>query len=56
MSDRRKTQYVCLKCTSRQFKGIRLIQNHIKSYHKVKGREATNQFFIEWIIKPVPIM
>jgi hypothetical protein len=56
MSDRRKTYFACLKCTGRQFKDMRLTKNHIKSYHKVKSREAINQFFLEWIIKPVPIL
>ena len=56
MSDRRKIYFTCLRCAGRQFKGIRLIKNHVKNYHKAKSREAINQFFLEWIITPEPIL
>jgi hypothetical protein len=56
MSDRRKIYFTCLRCAGRQFKGIKLTKNHVKKYHKAKSREAINQFFLEWIITPEPIL
>ena len=40
----------------KQFKGVRLTEHHIKNYHKAKSREDINQFFLDWIINPVPIL
>jgi hypothetical protein len=53
---RQKNQYTCLKCFGKQFNGARPTKHHIKNYHKAKSREDINQFFLDWIINPVPIL
>jgi hypothetical protein len=56
MNNHRKTHFTCLKCAGKQFSGVRLAKHHVKNYHKVKSREAINQFFLDWIITPIPIL
>ena len=56
MSDRRKIYFTCLKCSGRQFKGIRLVKNQVNESTIKQSREAINQFFLEWIITPEPIL
>jgi hypothetical protein len=53
---RQKNHYTCLKCFGKQFKGVRPTKHHIKNYHKAKSRKDINQFFLDWIINPVPIL